>query len=218
MHLRQKAGTFRRTHCASRRQGRPNNATQPNTTRPWSRWETPLLIVAVGFTLLLWLLQDVGYHTAWLARIGPWVELVVCLLSLSLLIVYVVGLLSRRKQRRLVPPLTLPDQDDGQIPTPPEDKTFAQAMHDLQRRLVQARSAGIHKRLEQVMGQRIDSLTADIEDPALRADTTEALLKIKLVYLLGLWRKKGHLNQAEYDELENLMMSSRLIPSPERQR
>jgi hypothetical protein len=70
----------------------------------------------------------------------------------------------------------------------------------------------IHKRLEQVMGRRIDSLTADIADPALRANTAEALQKIKLVYLLGLWRQKGRLNQAEYDELEHLIMRSRLIP------
>jgi hypothetical protein len=90
-------------------------------------------------------------------------------------------------------------------------------MHDLQRRLVEARSVEIHKRLEQVMGQRIDALTADIEDPTLRADTAEALQKIKLVYLLGLWRHKGRLTQAEYDELEQLILSSRLIPLPERQ-
>jgi 4-amino-4-deoxy-L-arabinose transferase-like glycosyltransferase len=91
------------------RQVSPNNATQPRTTHPWSRWETPLLILAVGFTLLLWLLQAGGSHTAWLARVGPWVELVVFLLSLSLLIVYVVGILARKKQRRFVPPLTSPD-------------------------------------------------------------------------------------------------------------
>ena len=46
----------------------------------------------------------------------------------------------------------------------------------------------------------------------LRADTAEALQKIKLVSLLGLWQHKGRLNQEEYDELEHLMMRSRLIP------
>jgi hypothetical protein len=130
----------------------------------------------------------------------------------------VLGILARKKQRSFVPHSTPPDQDDVQSPSQPEDKTFAQAMQVLQRRLVNARSAEIHKRLEKVMGQRIDSLTADIADPALRADTAEALQKIKLVYLLGLWRHKRRLNQAQYDELEHMIMRGRFISPPQRQR
>ena len=185
-------------------QGGNQEAILPGRGHPWGRWETPLLLTLCGLTLLLWFLQDVGYQASWFTLIGPWVALGITVLGLSLAIIFVIGMLSRKRQGRVVSTSPRVAQDDASAP-PIEDKTFEQAMQELHMRLTKALSAEINKRLVKVMGQTIESLTSDIEDPELRERTTEALRKVKLVYLLGLWRQKGRLGQAEYEELEQFM-------------
>lgn len=180
-------------------------APHPKTTSPLGRWETPLLFLVGGSTILLWLLQDFGYQAPWFTRIGPWVALGICILSLGLLVVYVLGKLASKKQKHLVATTTPIEQGDISSQLPPEDKTFQQALQDLHKRLTKALSAEIDKRLGKIMGHTIESLITDIDDPALRERTGEALRKVKIIYILSLWRQKGRLNQAEYDELEQFL-------------
>lgn len=188
------------------------DAFQRKLPNPFGRWETPLLYLVGISTILLWLLQGVGYRASWFTRFGPWVALGVGILSFSLLIVYIVAVLMRKRQEPLAAPITQPDQVDTAPETFSEDKTFQQALQEAYQRLTKARSVEIHKRLEQVMGHTVESITADIEQPVLREQTTEALQKVKLVYLLRLWRHKGRLNQAECDELEQLIIKAHLAP------
>jgi hypothetical protein len=196
----------------SARAASAKEAAQRRLPNPLGRWETPLLFVVGISTILLWLLQDIGYRAPWFTHIGPWVALGVGILSFSLLIVYVLGMLVRKRQERLAAPITAPDQADAAGEAFPEDKTFQQALQELYQRLTKERTEEIYKRLDQIMGHTIESLTADIEQPVLREQTTEALRKVKLVYLLRLWRQKGRLNQVECDELEQLIIKARLVP------
>jgi hypothetical protein len=171
---------------------------------PWSRWETPLLLILCGLTMLLWILQNAGYQASWFTLIGPWVALGMTVLGLGLSIIFVIGMLSRKRQGRIVTTTPRVAQDDASAP-PIEDKTFWQAMQELHARLTRALFAEMDTRLGKIMGQTIERLTIDIEDPEVRERTTEALRKVKLVYLLGLWRQKGRLGQAEYEELEQFL-------------
>ena len=88
---------------------------------------------------------------------------------------------------------------------PSGDRTFQQAWQDLHKRLTKTLSAEIDKRLGRIMGNTMEDLTRDIEDPALRERTTEALLLVKLLSILAAWQQQGLLSRAEYDELEQLV-------------
>lgn len=178
--------------------------TFPEGEHPWGHWETPLLLILCSLTILFWLLQEAGYQASWFSLIGPWVALGMTVLGLGLSIIFVIGMLSKKRQGRGVTATSRVAQDDVSAP-PREDKTFEQAMQELHMRLNKALFAEMEKRLGKIMGHTIESLTTDIEDPALRERTTEVLRKVKLVYLPGLWRQKGRLGQAEYEELEQFL-------------
>lgn len=134
---------------------------QRRLPNPLGRWETPVLFLIGISTILLWLLQGVGYHAPWFTHISPWVALGVGFLSFSLLIVYVLGMLVSKRREHPASPIASSGQANAASESFPEDKTFQQALQEVYQRLTKARSVEIQKRLERVMGQTIESITAD---------------------------------------------------------
>jgi hypothetical protein len=88
-------------------------------------------------------------------------------------------------------------------PMQQQDKTFSQALRELESRLGKALTGIVEARIELVRGHTVTSVTADVEDETLREFARDILIIVKILAFFDMLCEMAVLTQPEYDEIES---------------